>query len=85
MTLKRDKEEQKKQKQICPVCEIKILPPNSWVRFHVKYAPPIEIFACKYCNYVEFCLRTGKIDWCRDDRARIFAVREYMLKFGINL
>lgn len=45
----------------CPICELSIKKPNAWVRFHIKYSPPIEILACKYCNYAEWAFRNKKI------------------------
>jgi len=44
----------------CPICTRLIIFPNVWVRFHVTYNPEIQLLACKYCNYVEYALRTGK-------------------------
>ncbi|MEN9919430.1 MAG: hypothetical protein RL662_1866 [Bacteroidota bacterium] len=43
----------------CPVCFMKIIKPNCWVRYHISYEPQMQILACKYCNYTEYCLRTS--------------------------
>jgi len=67
----------------CPICDYKILAPNCWVRFHVKYDPPIVILACKYCNYVEYCRRNGykyPMNYGRNSK-----LISYMSKFSIDL
>lgn len=48
-----------KKGDICPICTRIIKKPNSWVGFHVRYSPEIRILACRQCNWVEKCLRTG--------------------------
>jgi len=43
----------------CPICRRKIIAPNCWVRFHVRYGKrPIVILACRDCNWCEMILRT---------------------------
>jgi len=67
----------------CPICRLKIKKPNKWVRFHIRYGKhPIVILACKYCNYIEWQLRTKK-DIV--DTTRAYMVANYMLRYGIKL
>lgn len=44
----------------CPICDKLIIKPNTWVKYHISYNPEMVILACKYCNYTEYCLRTGQ-------------------------
>jgi len=71
-----------KNREKCPICCFPIVKPNNLLRYHVRYEPPIEIFACKYCNWMEYSLR-HKLSI--KDPNRAVAVRRYMLKFGIQL
>lgn len=48
-----------KTTQKCPICQEKIVFPNCYVRYHVRYKPPIVILACKYCNATEYKIRKG--------------------------
>lgn len=66
----------------CPICRYIIRKPNCWVRFHVKYNPPIVILACKYCNFAEFGLRTGEYLTPRALH-RTWEVSSYMRRFGV--
>lgn len=50
----------RKKGDTCPICLCRVGPSNPWVKYHVSYRPRIEILACKYCNWVENCMRTGK-------------------------
>lgn len=79
-----------KKGDICPICTRKIVKPNVWVRFHVKYFPEIVILACKYCNLIENCLRNGKPipflkrnDFTPNRLSRAEKVVQYMGKFNI--
>lgn len=69
---------------VCPICVAKIKKPNRWVRFHVRYSPPIEIMACSFCNFAEFKLRTGGIRYGWEVESRIPAIRNFFAKFGID-
>lgn len=56
------KTEQKKSKTeldicVCPICRQKVVSPNKWVRYHVRYTPPIQVLACQFCNHAEFLMR----------------------------
>lgn len=69
----------------CVICGLKIVPPNAWVKYHVRYDPPICVLACKYCNYTEFCLRNGRF-LSKETRKRYNKVLEYhLLKFNLNI
>lgn len=46
--------------QKCPICRRKVVKPNVWVIYHIRYSPPLTLLACKYCNFVENCIRNGK-------------------------
>jgi len=50
---------QTKKGDKCTICRRNIVPPNCWVRYHIKYSPEMVILACRHCNYIEKCLRTG--------------------------
>jgi len=71
-----------RKKSACPICRLKISWPNRLVRFHIRYKPPMVIWACSYCNLVEYQLRRKK-DVV--DSTRALLVSTYMLKFGIQL
>lgn len=43
--------------QKCPICLQKIKKPNVWVRYHIRYSPPLVVLACRYCNGTERALR----------------------------
>jgi len=43
----------------CPICRKKVVSPNVWVKYHVRYEPPIVILACRFCNWTERQLRRG--------------------------
>jgi len=66
----------------CPVCRMPVRKPNRLVRWHIRYEPPMQIYACSYCNLVEYQLRHG-LDV--RDATRAYLVAKYMLKFGIIL
>jgi endogenous inhibitor of DNA gyrase (YacG/DUF329 family) len=75
----------------CPICSRKIVRPNSWVRFHIKYQPEMVILACKYCNLIEKDMRCGtpvhflKRNPYRPNRlSRAELVISYMQKFGVT-
>jgi len=70
---------------ICPICIKKIVKPNTWVRFHIKYKPEMQILACKYCNYTEFCLRTGIKGSKALSKIRVNRVLFYLKKFDIEI
>jgi len=53
------KKKAKTQKSRCPICLLGVFSPNTWVKYHIRYDPPIVIMACKYCNYVEWAMRNG--------------------------
>jgi len=53
-----EKKTTKKSDHVCPVCGEKVLPPNEWVRFHIRYEPPLVVLACSYCNFAEYIFRT---------------------------
>jgi len=74
------------QDKICPICYKKPTKKNPFVRFHITY-PPKEmcVLACRYCNYVEYLMRTKKLITGKESQKRIFPVRKYMKKFGIVL
>jgi len=75
-----------KKKEICPICHKKVTPPNSWVRFHVRYNPVIEIMACKFCNFAEYCLRKNlKLGYNGFTASRMPLVIAYQKKFDITL
>ena len=75
----------------CPICTRLILYPNVWVRFHVKYNPEMVVLACRYCNYVEKCLRcelptpfsirSGHRPW---RKSRTECVVDFMERFGVK-
>jgi len=71
-----------KNREKCPICHFPICRPNKLVVFHIKYDPPLVIFACSYCNFIEYKLRR-KLSI--KDPNRAIAVRRYMLKFDIIL
>lgn len=75
-----------KKSNFCPICHKKITKPNTWVRFHIRYNPVIEIYACKYCNFAEWALR-NKIDlsYNKETVKRIPFVINYQKKFNISL
>jgi len=75
-----------KKGEICPLCAMPMRNGNYLVRYHVRYSPPIEILACRFCNYTEYVLRTGKVDRvrCATD-TRIFAIKSFHFKFGVIL
>jgi hypothetical protein len=43
----------------CPICQKNITGENCWIRYHIRYNPPLVILACKYCNFIEYALRTN--------------------------
>lgn len=43
----------------CPICLLPIKKPNKWVRYHVRYNPPLVILACSFCNGTEMRIRRG--------------------------
>lgn len=45
----------------CFVCGRNVNDHGGWVKYHISYTPPIWIWACKSCNYLEYLLRS-KID-----------------------
>lgn len=69
----------------CPICSRQIVRPNCWVRYHVRYgAKPIEILACRYCNFAEYALRTGN-PVGGATFGRLSSVIAFQKKFGIVL
>lgn len=70
---------------ICPICFKKITKPNIWVIYHISYAPQMQILACKYCNYIEYCLRNKKKANILLSKIRVERVIAYQRKFGIIL
>jgi len=73
-----------RKKNKCPICRYFIVAPNVWVRYHVSYDPQIVIMACKYCNYVENCLRNNK-PVSLSQYGRIEKVINYHKKLGFKL
>ena len=67
---------------LCPICQYRIIPPNTIEKFHIRYLPPLVILACKYCNQTEYDLRK-KIPLHFYTKAH--AVQQFMLKFNICL
>lgn len=71
---------------VCPICWCKPTKKNPFVRYHIRYNPPLEIYACKYCNWVEHCIRneiflkTTKVNF-----HRINSVINYHKKFNVLL
>lgn len=63
----------------CVICGLTIVPPNSWLRYHIKYNPPIVIMACKYCNYTEFCIRNNRF-LSKETKKRYKKVLSYHLQ-----
>lgn len=49
----------RKKDDVCPICSKKVTKKNPWVRYHVRYEPPLVVMACKFCNYTEFCIRNN--------------------------
>lgn len=47
------------KKILCPICRSKITKINPMVKYHVRYEPPLVIFACKFCNFTEYALRNN--------------------------
>jgi len=76
-----------KKGDVCPVCEIQMWRKNYFVPYHVRYGErPIVILACRFCNYTEYVLRTGKVDRVRcATPTRVFAVKTFQAKFGVIL
>jgi len=79
-----------KKGDTCPICLRKVIKPNAWVKFHIKYSPELTVLACKYCNFVEFALRTGKpIPFVRENPynkfrlTRALRVIQFMGRFDI--
>ena len=76
----------KKTQDKCPICQKTIIPPNTWLKYHVRYDPPIMLMACKYCNFIEFSLRTNKpIPPLMANMHRINKVIALHSSFGIKL
>lgn len=70
----------------CPICNFVIKKPNNWVKYHISYKPEMCVLACKYCNYVEYGLRTQKVDYRTKgafSKKRVDRVIKYQKKFGI--
>lgn len=69
---------------VCPICRRKVTNKNMWVRYHVRYNPVIEIYACKWCNFTEFLLRNNIHRTSPNiTPERIEKVINYQKKFGI--
>jgi len=70
---------------VCIICNKKIIAPNCWVRYHVRYSSfPIVVLACKYCNWTEKALRTG-LPLGKRAYSRVFLVQRYQKRFGVIL
>lgn len=70
----------------CPICQKSIVPPNEWVKYHIRYSPPLVIMGCKYCNFIEYQLRNN-LPFKRGyaDMHRIKKVIGLHSSFGIKL
>lgn len=74
----------KREKQDkCPICQIGLYGQNFWVRFHIRYEPPLVILACRFCNYTEWAIRNDKFVRGINTQKRVNAVLRYMSKFEI--
>jgi len=76
---------------ICPICYRMITGNNCWVRFHVKYKPEMVVLACKYCNFIELCLRlrlpvpfSKRSPYNPLRKSRAERVVDYMARFGVE-
>ena len=62
---------------------------EKWQKTGLKAEPymkgEIIVLACKYCNWTERQIRTGQIVYGRETYRRLYAVREYHAKFGLEL
>lgn len=56
-----------------------------WVRYHVRYTPPIVVLACKYCNFTEWGLRNGITRIKCANINRIIKVSHFSEKFGEHI
>jgi len=75
-----------KRKGVCPICHKKVIRPNSWVRYHVRYNPVIEIYACKFCNFAEWALRKNiPLNYNKWTASRVPFVLAYQKRFNQNL
>jgi hypothetical protein len=67
-----------KENKKCPICKLPVVAPNRFVRFHIRYKPPLIIMACQYCNDTEHAIR-----WSKGARAPL--VIAYFESIGIEL
>lgn len=72
------------KKDFCPICGYKIVAPNVWVTYHIRYNPPLTILACKYCNYTEFLLR-NEFKLTRRTKYRAYKILKYHEKLGFPI
>jgi len=74
----------RKKGDVCPICEKNMWGNNFWVRYHVRYNPPIQILACRYCNYTEWAIRNNKkTTFRKENPTRTIAVKNLMFKYGM--
>lgn len=73
-----------KQQKIgsCPVCGLVPRGSNRFVRYHIRYSPPLVVLACSYCNMVERLLRLGVGVF---DPVRAGAVAAFQMRFLYTL
>jgi len=78
----------KNKKSKCPICHKVPTKPNGWVKYHITYKPPKVILACKYCNYIEWGLRTSHdLSYHRFAYTpyRVMCVIAFQKRFGVKL
>ncbi len=43
----------------CYICNQHVNNHGGWVKYHIAYNPPLWIWTCKSCNYLEYLLRSN--------------------------